>query len=345
MVKKKSEKSLLNNPVESLQINDGCDVGDLLRRMGNTAFQGKNLAVATEIWADMLKDSTTIFFGLAGAMVPAGMRKLVAYLLKNRVVDCLVSTGANLFHDCHESIGELHYQGSHTANDVVLRESGIDRIYDIFAHDWAFLKADKFIADFGMSLGSRKLNTREFLYLLGKRLLEEGKTNGILTSAYEAKVPIYCPAISDSSIGIALAVAASNGGSIPQLDVISDIIESANLVADASDCTGVIYVAGGTPKNFIQQTEVTAPLIGRPTEGHSYAIQLSVDPPHWGGLSGCTLEEAQSWGKVAKKARKVTVYCDATISLPMIVHALAQRHGEVIASRRAPELQLAWPET
>jgi deoxyhypusine synthase len=343
-VKRKKGDSYLKNPVESIQIDDDSDVGDLLQRMSRTAFQGKNLAVATEIWADMLRDNTTIFFGLAGAMVPAGMRKLVAYLLKNRLVDCLVSTGANLFHDCHETIGELHYQGRHTADDVALREKGIDRIYDVFAHDWAFLKADKFIADFGISLGPQKLNTREFLYLLGKRLLQKGKKEGILTSAYEAKVPIYCPAISDSSIGIALAVAASNGNNIPQLDVISDVIESANLVADASDCTGVIYVAGGTPKNFIQQTEVTAPLIGRPTEGHSYAIQLSVDPPHWGGLSGCTLEEAQSWGKVAKKAKKVTVYCDATISLPMVVHGLVQQHGDLIDSREAPELELTWPE-
>jgi deoxyhypusine synthase len=109
--------------------------------------------------------------------------------------------------------------------------------------------------------------------------------------------------------------------------------------------TGVIYVAGGTPKNFIQQAEVTAPLIGYNVDGHSYAIQLSVDPPHWGGLSGCTLEEAQSWGKVAKKARKVTVYCDATISLPLIVHALVQQNGEAAASRKAPMWpKLKWPE-
>ena len=341
---KKDDELLLGKPVESLQVDAGSDVGDLLRRMGDTAFQGKNLAVAVEIWADMLGSDTTIFLGLAGAMVPAGMRKLVAYLLKNRLVDCLVSTGANLFHDCHETIGELHYQGRHTADDVALREKGIDRIYDVFARDRAFIKTDRFIADVGSSLGGGKLNTREFLYLLGKALLEKGKTRGILTSAYEARVPIYCPAISDSSIGIALAVAASNGAVIPQLDVISDVIESATLVADAADCTGVIYVAGGTPKNFIQQTEVTAPLIGRPVKGHSYAIQLSVDPPHWGGLSGCTLEEAQSWGKVAKRAKKVTVYCDATIALPMVVHGLVQQHGQAMASRKAPEMKLTWPE-
>jgi deoxyhypusine synthase len=225
----------------------------------------------------------------------------------------------------------------------LLKEHGIDRIYDVFASDWGFLKTDKFIADFGVSLGGRKLNTREFLYLLGEKLSKDGNEDGILTAAYEAKVAIYCPAISDSSIGIALAVAAANGGKVPQLDVIADVSESAKLVADA-EATGVIYVGGGTPKNFIQQTEVTAPLMGHPVHGHSYAIQLSVDPPHWGGLSGCTLEEAQSWGKVARKAKKVTAYCDATISLPLVVHALVQQNGELIASRKAPELRLTWPE-
>ncbi len=342
-MKRKAEKGFLENPIESLRVDARSDVGDLLRRMGDTAFQGKNLALAAEIWADMLRANATVFLGLAGAMVPAGMRKLSAYLVKNRLVDCLVSTGANLFHDCHESIGGFHYQGSEYADDLLLKEHGIDRIYDVFANDWAFLKTDKFIADFGVSLGDRKLNTREFLYLLGAKLSKSGKEEGILTAAYEAKVPVYCPAISDSSIGIALAVAATNGGKIPQLDVISDVSETAKLAADAK-ATGVIYVAGGTPKNFIQQTEVTAPLMGYPVHGHAYAIQLSVDPPHWGGLSGCTLEEAQSWGKVARKAKKVTAYCDATISLPLVVHALVQQNGELIASRKAPELPLAWPE-
>jgi deoxyhypusine synthase len=292
----------------------------------------------------MLKSDVTIFFGLAGAMVPAGMRKLITYLVKNRLIDCLVSTGANLFHDCHEEVGEVHYQGSHHANDLILKEHGIDRIYDVFAPDKAFVNTDKFIAGFAESLGSKKLNTREFLYLLGGQLLKHGKDTGILSAAYEARVPIYCPAVSDSSIGIALAVSAAKGGKIPCLDVISDVIESAQLVADAKS-TGVIYVAGGTPKNFIQQTEVTAPLIGRTVKGHSYAIQLSVDPPYWGGLSGCTLEEAQSWGKVARQAQKVTVYCDATISLPMVIHALAQEHAGLIAARKKPDLRLIWPET
>lgn len=342
-MKETKGKILLKKPVESLDIDANSDIGGLLRRMGETAFQGKNLAVAVQVWREMLKEDVAIFLGLAGAMVPAGMRGLVTYLIENRLVDCIVSTGANLFHDCHETIGRRHYQGCHNADDLLLKEKGIDRIYDVFASDWEFLETDKYIADFAAGLGERKLNTREFLYLLGKKLSENGKTSGILTAAYEAEMPIYCPAISDSSIGIALAVASTNGHRIPHIDVIGDVVEAAKLVAEAPS-TGVIYVAGGTPKNFIQQAEVTAPLMGYNVDGHSYAIQLSVDPPHWGGLSGCTLEEAQSWGKVAKKAKMVTVYCDATISLPIVIHALVQQNQEAKTSRKNPKFRLTWPE-
>ncbi len=342
-MKGKKTRPYLSKPVESLCIDSGSDIGGLLKRMGDTAFQGKNLALAADVWAEMLRDKVTIFLGLAGAMVPAGMRELVVYLLKNHLIDCLVSTGANLFHDCHETLGGFHYQGSPHADDVLLRKKGVDRIYDVFASERAFQNVDRFVADFAVSLGPRKLSTREFLYLLGQRLSREADTTGILTAAYETKTPIYCPAISDSSIGIALAIAASEGKKIPHVDVIADVVESANLVADA-ESTGVIYVAGGTPKNFIQQTEVTAGLIGRSVSGHSYAIQFSVDPPHWGGLSGCTFEEAQSWGKIATRAKRVTVYCDATIALPLVVHALAQRSSNLISSRKTPALRLEWPK-
>jgi deoxyhypusine synthase len=343
-VDRSKHKSFLRNPVKPIGVDKRSNVGDLLERMGATAFQGKNLSIAARIWSDMLRKRVTIFLGLAGAMVPAGMRELIAYLIENRLIDCLVSTGANLFHDCHETVGKFHYQGSHQADDMLLKEQGIDRIYDVFARDSEFQETDRFIADCGVSVGGRDLSTREFLYLLGKRLSRVAKKKGILTSAYKAKVPIYCPAVSDSSIGIALAVAAARGAVIPRLDVIADVNESADIVAGART-TGVIYIAGGTPKNFIQQTEVTAALLGHEVEGHSYAIQFSVDPPHWGGLSGCTFEEAQSWGKVSKKARKTTVYCDATIALPMVVHALVQQSGDVIASRKAPDMRLAWPES
>ncbi len=155
---------------------------------------------------------------------------------------------------------------------------------------------------------------------LFSRLFAGGQQEGILTAAFKAKVPIYCPALGDSSIGIALAQKRRTPAFL--FDIVADVRETA-CIASKSKATGVIYLGGGTPKNFIQQTEVTANLMGLDVQGHRYAVQVTTDSPQWGGLSGCTFEEAVSWGKVAAKAKKAVCYCDATIALPIISHALA----------------------
>lgn len=307
-----------------MEIEPEVSVRDLLRKMGKTSFQGRNLAAALDIWEEMLRGETTILLGLAGAMVPAGMRKAVSYLIEKRLVDCLVSTGANLFHDCCESLGHSHFQGTPSVDDLRLKEEGIDRIYDTFAREEDFRKTDRFIVDLVSTLDtSKSYTTKEFLNLLGIELSLKGQEEGILTSCSKANVPMFCPAIGDSSIGIALAYARETSGVQVNFDLVGDILDIARLVA-VSSSTGVIYVGGGTPKNFVQQTEVTASVIGWKAEGHDYAVQIVTEPPHWGGLSGATFEEAQSWGKIAKTAKKVSVLCDATIALPILVTALAQ---------------------
>ncbi len=322
----------LRKPVRPIEIDPGQGLDSFVRAMGNTAFQGKNLSRAVDVWEEMLKKRTTIFFGLAGAMVPAGMREVIVYLIKHRFIDCLVSTGANLFHDVHETLGRYHWQGSVHANDNDLRDEGIDRIYDVFAVEEEFNRADRFLYEFADALKPRPYTTREFLYLLGKELSGRCKKEGIVSAAYKYGVPVYCPAVADSSIGIALALKHGKGHFV--FDLIGDVKESAHMVADARS-TGVVYVGGGTPKNFIQQTEVTACLMCREVEGHRYAVQITADSPHWGGLSGCTFEEAQSWGKISKRSTHVTVNSDATIALPIIVASLAQRQQG--RKRSAPE--------
>ena len=328
-----AKKRFLKRPVKPVEITPGAEVSELLDRMADTAFQGKNLAVAVDAWEQMLRDNVTIFFGLAGAMIPAGMRRVIVYLIKNRLIDCLVSTGANLFHDIHETLGRYHWQGSAMANDEELRDEGIDRIYDVFAIEREFEHADVYCYKFSKMLERRPYTTREFLYLLGKQLSKGAREDGILTAAYKANIPVYCPAIGDSSIGIGLAIKPEEDNFI--FDVIGDVKETALIAANANK-TGVIYVGGGTPKNFIQQTSVTAAVMGKDVSGHEYAVQITADAPHWGGLSGCTFEEAQSWGKIAKKAKMVTVHCDSTIALPIIVTALAKK---VKGLKRKPKCQ------
>ncbi|MCX6013079.1 MAG: deoxyhypusine synthase family protein, partial [Chloroflexi bacterium] len=278
-----------------------------------------------------------IFLGLAGAMVPSGMRKVIAYLIENRMIDCIVSTGANLFHDVHESLGKYHYKGSAVADDHALCQHGVDRIYDVYMSDDEFVDGEGFMAEFTSTLDqSRPYTTREYLNLLGKRLIAEGKGSGILTAAAKAGIPVYCPAIGDSALGIGMAKARVQKGAKVYFDVIGDVVETTKIAYEAKTC-GVIYIGGGTPKNFIQQAEVTTYIFGEILEGYKYAIQITMDSPQWGGLSGCTFEEAVSWGKEAPQARMVTINSDATIALPIIISALAEKK---IKRKSKPSFQL-----
>ncbi len=333
---------LLSVPVRPFDPNGVRGFSDLLERMSRTAFQGRQLGEAFQVWKKMLATDCIIMMGLAGAMVPAGMRRLVAEMIRRRLIDCLVSTGANLFHDLHETLGHYHYQGSPHVDDVVLAENMVDRMYDVFADEDEFRMHDRFLGEFAASLDqSRPYTTREFLYLLGQRLAGMAREDGILTAAAKAGVPVYCPALGDSSIGIGIAAHRHAHGNRLMFDIIGDVLETAYLANSAT--TGVIYFGGGTPKNFIQQTEVTLLNMSEMAEGHKYAIQIVTDAPHWGGLSGCTFQEAQSWGKVAPDAHMVTCHCDSTIAMPLLVTALLE-HEDLIARRRPPRFDVSGPK-
>ena len=294
-------------------------VAELVEDMSRMGFQGGQLGASLQIWKRMIEEDVTIFLGRAGAMVPAGLSEFISYLIRERKIDCLVSTGANLFHDLCEGLGIVHYQGSACADDAYLNQCKIDRIYDVFVSEIGLHKGDIYISDFVKSLDlSRHYTSRELMYLVGKNLPE----TTILGAAHRANVPVFVPAIGDSSWGIGMVMAMREGHSVI-IDGIRDVDEITQIV-ERSAKTGVIYIGGGVPKNFIQQTEVVAELVGQYSGGHSYAIQYTADSPHWGGLSGCTFEEAISWGKVKKEASKVQVFSDATITVPLVVQALRE---------------------
>lgn len=322
----------LRVPVEPFEIQSGVTVDDVLARMEHISFQGRNLATARRIWEKMLGDDCTIFLGMAGALSAGGLRLIVAHLLAHRYVDCLVSTGANLYHDLHETRGRRHYVGSPRENDAALQADHIDRVYDTYASEDEFVENDEWIAEFMLTLERRPYTSREFLYRLGEHLWKDTGRDGILTAAYRASVPIYCPAIADSSIGMGLSQARHRDAKAGQLDVIGDIIESANVVIRRPR-TASIVLGGGTPKNFINQASVQAEFYDDRVGGHRYAVQIVTDVPHFGGASGSSLEEAQSWGKLAADAEQVTVHCDATIALPILTTALATSGPERLAGR------------
>ncbi len=333
-----TKEQLLSQPTEPFRVGDG-SVSAVLEAMTGTAFQGRQLGQAFRVWKQMLGDRCTILMGMSGAMVLAGMRRLVVYLIQNRLIDCLVSTGANFFHDIHEALGFYHYQGSATMDDVLLGENLIDRMYDVLADEARFREHDLWIGRFAASLDqSRPYTTREFLYLLGCELSKGAPEDGIVTAAAKAGVPLFCPAIGDSSIGIGVAENRYRGGNRLMFDVVGDVLEITRLVAESPD-TGVIYFGGGTPKNFVQQTEVVAIIMNTGKTGHKYAVQVVTDAPHWGGLSGCTFAEAQSWGKISKDAQMVDCHCDSTIAMPLLVSALAEQK-ELIRHRWKPSFTM-----
>jgi deoxyhypusine synthase len=330
---------MLSRPTRPFEIDRRKNVASLLAKMQGISFQGRNLATAYEVWQRMLRDRTMIMMGVAGAMVPAGMRRLLVYVIKNRLIDCLVSTGANFFHDIHESLGRRHYQCSPNVNDVDLQKYLIDRMYDTLADEEEFREEDAYMGRFASTLdASRPYTTREFLHLLGQDISKRAKEDGIVTAACKAGIPLYCPAIGDSSIGIGIAENRFLGKNRLTFDVIGDVLETARLAGE-SPSSGVIYFGGGTPKNFIQQSEVTATFMRQANNGHKYALQVVTDAPHWGGLSGCTFEEAQSWGKIAHDASMVTVHCDSTIAMPILVTALSENMG-LSRKRKKPAFEM-----
>ena len=337
-MKKKSR--FLQTPIEPFVVEAGLTADQVLARMERISFQGRNLATAQHVWLKMLQDDVTIFLGMAGALSAGGLRLVVAHLIQHRYVDCLVSTGANLYHDLHETRGQHHYIGSAQANDAALAEDGIDRVYDTYASEAEFISNDNWIAEFATTLEARPYTTREFLYLLGGHLWKTTARNGILTAAYRANVPIFCPAIADSSIGMGLSQARQKKAGTGHIDVIGDIVESANLIIRRPRTASVV-LGGGTPKNFINQATVQAEFYSDQVGGHRYALQIVTDVPHFGGASGSSLEEAQSWGKLATDAARVSVQSDATIALPILLSALATTAPPLLAVRKKPVFTLA----
>lgn len=336
-----TREQLLSKPTVPFEPRTDGGAADLLERMADTAFQGRQLGTAFRVWRDMLADpECTILMGMSGAMVPAGMRRLVRFMVENRLIDVLTSTGANFFHDIHETQGYYHYQGSPTLDDEMLGEQLVDRVYDVLADEEQFREHDRWVGRFAGAMEQRAYTTREFLYLLGKDLAGRAAEHGVVSTAAKNEFPLFCPAIADSSIGIGLAEGRFRGHHNIVFDMAGDILEIARIVAESNQ-TGVIYFGGGTPKNYTQQTEIVAILMNQATGGHKYGIQVVTDSPQWGGLSGCTLEESQSWGKIQKGARMVNCHCDSTIAMPLLVSALAEQK-DLIAERqrRAPRYRM-----
>jgi len=337
MMRKQKSAKYLTNPTRPIQIDRDRSVAGILMKMEGAGFQARSLAESHNLWLDMLTDNSTVFLGLSGALVAAGMRRLISYLIKNHYVDVVVSTGANLFHDLHETLGRYHYQGADEWDDEELQEAQVGRFYDTLASEHEYREADEWVGNFANTVDhSRPYSTREFLHLLGRELSEIATEDGILTSAYKAKVPVFCPGIADSAIAVGVATSRINRKNPFQFDIVQDVVEAAQVVARSVN-TSVVLFGGGPPKSFVHQVEVTAGMMKQGLRGHKYGIQIGLDLPESSATSTRSFEEAQTWGRIAKDAKTVSVLCDPTIAMPILVTALSQTGTKALKSRRRPQ--------
>ncbi len=338
MAKKKPKRSY----VQQVHVKKNRSVSDLLKAMSNTGFQGKSLAVCADTLEKMFRDkSTTVLLGYAGSLSTTGQYEIINWLIENGYIDILVGTGANLSEDIVDAMGRHYVQGSHRADDVALFEKGYNRYYDVYGREDDYLEMTELIAGFMMGLEpNRGYSSCEFLHKFGVWLGKK-KIRSIVSTAAKHKVPVFCPAIIDSPYGDAALIAKSKGFDLV-LDGVKDYVEFMQLSEQVKN-TGVVYIGGGVPKDFIQLFAVTADLLyddmkvpnrrgAKQREGtnetyypHKYAVQITTDSPQWGGLSGCTFDEAVSWGKEDPAGAYAQCYCDATIALPILSQALAQR--------------------
>lgn len=336
MIKKTKTSPYLKHPTQPVQIDRDRSVAGLLTKMETSSFQARNLAIAHNVWLNMLDDNTTIVLGISGALIPAGMRRIIAWLIRNRYVDVVVATGANIFHDVHETLGRMHYLGSSGLDASELQEMKIGRMYDTLISEEEFKEADEWLCSFINTLESqRPYSTREFLHLLGHELSEIATEDGILTSAFKARVPVFCSGVVESMLARGIAASRIDRKTPFMFDVIQDVVEMAHILAGSVN-TGVIFFGAGTPPNFIQQAHTTASVITSRLRDHKYVIQVVTEMPYMSSAFVHHIEDKESWNKAPKDLRLVTVYCDPTIAMPILVTGLSQSATKQIKQRRKP---------
>jgi len=319
-------KEILGEPVEHIKIDGELTVDQLIQQFRNSgSFGAGRLSVACDIYERMVRDKKcTRFLALAGAVVPAGLRSLVADLIRERLIDVVVSTGANMVHDTIEALGAHHYKGHWLADDNVLYKYHIYRIYDVFVPEDAFIKLDCKLVELYDQIADenkgKSLSSSGFALELGKRLDD---SNSILRAAYEAKTPVFLPAVRESEIGYVYYIHASRRKFQDTLlvDAFKDVPEIIDICRH-SPRNGMIVIGGGVPRNTIQSAALAT------KSGLDYSIIITMDRPETGGLSGSTVEETVSWGKVKSTADKVMVIGDAVIAFPMMVASVIERLGK-----------------
>jgi deoxyhypusine synthase len=318
-------KNYLQNPVEHMKINAPLTVDQLMRQFSNSgSFGAGRVATACDIFEKMVRDKEcTVFLAVSGAIVPAGLRTLIADLIRKRLVDVLVCTGASMVHDAIEALGSRHYKGSWVDDDHDLYKYHIFRIYDVLVTEEAYVRLDYKLSEMYRQIGNERkgeaLSSREFAWELGKRLEDK---NSILRAAYEMDVPVFIPAVRDSEFGFIHWLHSSQKGveNVLTVDAFKEVPEMCG-ICSKSPKNGMIVLGGGVPRNAVQSAALAS------KKGLDYAVVVTMDRPETGGLSGSTLKETVSWGKVKGEADNVMVIGDIMVVFPLMAASLMERLG------------------
>jgi deoxyhypusine synthase len=319
------KKSLSGKPIANYRPKGSPEVRHLIDN-GFQAFNAGRLSEACQIFSEKMlapENDTTIGLTIAGAMTPAGLGGSVIEMMDRGLVDFIISTGANLYHDLHYALNFTLHRGSPFVNDVELYEDGVIRIYDVLFPATVLLETDAYIRDFIVRSGlDGPIATSEFHYRLGLDLLERNPAcveYSVVARAAAAGVPLYTSSPGDSSIGMNIAYHELMNGGRFMINPNRDVNEVCAIVM-AGKQNGCVILGGGSPKNFYLQAQPTLwEVYGIPKGGNDYFIQITTDSVVWGGLSGATPAEAVSWGKVNPGVLPDTVvaYCDSTIAFPL----------------------------
>lgn len=308
--------------ISPINLDEDATINDIANEFKNSGvFGAGRIAKAIDIYSEMLEKKATVFLGIAGALVPGGMKKIITDMIRNDMVHVIVTTGANVTHDIIEAFGGEHIRQVPYSSDSELREKSIDRIYDAFVADESFMKLEDNIQPIFSEIYEKNkdsnnilaISTRQLMSLIGEKLEDP---DSFVRAAYEKNVPIFVPAFGDSILGLQLWLFSQMKKIY--IDDMGDLGEIQRSAWD-SDLAGAFFLGGGVPKNYIFQSRLMSP------KTFDYAIQITMDRVETGGLSGASLSEAISWGKVDQKSRMTTVVSDVTIALPLIYSATLAR--------------------
>jgi deoxyhypusine synthase len=334
------KKDLLKETIQHIDIKK-YNVVPMVDAMEHMAFSARSLNRAAKIYDMMINDKECgIILTLAGSIFSAGLKKVVYDLVMNNMVDAIVSTGAIIVdQDFFEALGFKHYKGTQFVDDNTLRDLHIDRIYDTYIDEDELRICDETCAKIFNSLEPRPYSSRELLWEFGKYLENNGGPkvdDSVIWACYKKNVPIFVPAFSDCSAGFGFVVhQTENPTKHVSIDSAKDFLELTKIKLYCKE-TGIFMIGGGVPKNFTQDIVVAADILQEDASMHKYAIQITVADERDGALSGSTLKEASSWGKVAMTFEQM-VYGEATICMPLITGYAY--HKESWKKRKPKEFQ------